>query len=114
MIVTNISSGWGFNFIISLTWPALLDAFGPQGAFAWYAGWNIFATVYTYFLLPETKGLTLEELDDVFSVGNRAHARYYTEKIPYYTGKLMRRDQEPYPDLYQAQVDRREKEQNVG
>ena len=46
---------WGFNFIISFTWPALLQAFTPQGAFSWYAGWNLFATVYTYFLLPETK-----------------------------------------------------------
>ena len=46
---------WGFNFIISFTWPALLQAFTPQGAFSWYAAWNIFATVYTYFLLPETK-----------------------------------------------------------
>jgi MFS family permease len=26
---------WGFNFIISFTWPALLDAFGPTGAFGW-------------------------------------------------------------------------------
>lgn len=46
---------WGFNFILSLTWPALQDAFGPQGAFGWYAGWNIFGWVYCYFLLPETK-----------------------------------------------------------
>lgn len=45
----------GFNFILSFTWPALLDAFGPQGAFGWYAAWNVFATFYTYFLLPETK-----------------------------------------------------------
>jgi hypothetical protein len=46
---------WGFNFIISFTWPALLDAFGPTGAFGWYAAWNAAATVYCYFLLPETK-----------------------------------------------------------
>lgn len=46
---------WGFNFILSLTWPALLEAFGPQGAFGWYAGWNFFGWVYCYFLLPETK-----------------------------------------------------------
>lgn len=26
---------WGFNFIISFTWPGLLGAFGPQGAFGW-------------------------------------------------------------------------------
>jgi sugar porter (SP) family MFS transporter len=46
---------WGFNFILSLTWPALLEAFGPQGAFGYYAAWNLFGWVYCYFLLPETK-----------------------------------------------------------
>nr|POF15347.1 d-xylose-proton symporter [Quercus suber] len=26
---------WGFNFILSLTWPPLVEAFTPTGAFAW-------------------------------------------------------------------------------
>jgi hypothetical protein len=30
---------WGFNFILSFTWPLLLKAFKPQGAFGWYAAW---------------------------------------------------------------------------
>lgn len=37
--------------------------------------------MYTYFLLPETKSLTLEELDAVFSVSNRKHASYYWNKV---------------------------------
>ena len=48
---------WGFNFIISLTWPSLQVAFTPTGAFCWYAAWNLFGWVYAYFLLPETKVL---------------------------------------------------------
>jgi hypothetical protein len=52
----------GFNFILSLTWPALVAAFTPTGAFGWYAAWNLFGWVFCYFLLPETKNLTLEEL----------------------------------------------------
>lgn len=46
---------WGFNFILSLTWPPLVRAFTPTGAFAWYAAWNFVGWVYCYFLLPETK-----------------------------------------------------------
>lgn len=46
---------WGFNFILSLTWPALVEAFQPQGAFGWYAGWNFVGWIYCYFFLPETK-----------------------------------------------------------
>ena len=29
---------WGWNFIVALTFPRLLGAFKPQGAFSWYAG----------------------------------------------------------------------------
>ncbi|CAI6332879.1 unnamed protein product [Periconia digitata] len=93
---------WGFNFLLSLTWPPLLRAFGPQGAFGWYAAWNFFGWIYTYFLLPETKNLTLEELDTVFNVGNREHASYYQKKFPWYLQKkVMRKDIAPMPALYE-------------
>jgi len=93
---------WGFNFIIAFSWPALRTAFTPTGAFCWYAAWNLFGTVYCYFLLPETKALTLEELDTVFNVGNREHAKYYTEKLPWYVGKyIMRRDMMPMAPMYE-------------
>jgi MFS family permease len=93
---------WGFNFIIAFSWPALRTAFTPTGAFCWYACWNIFGTIYCYFLLPETKALTLEELDTVFNVGNREHAKYYTEKLPWYVGKyIMRRDMIPIAPMYE-------------
>jgi hypothetical protein len=75
---------WGFNFILSLTWPALVEAFSKQGAFGWYAAWNFFGWVYCYFLLPETKNLTLEELDTVFDVGKKDFANYYRAKLPWY------------------------------
>lgn len=91
---------WGFNFILSLTWPALVEAFTPTGAFCWYAAWNLFGWVYAYFFLPETvsprltsckeltltrlqKNLTLEELDTVFNVGNRQISKYYAQKLPW-------------------------------
>lgn len=93
---------WGFNFILSLTWPPLMRAFSPQGAFSWYAAWNIFGWIYCYFLLPETKGLTLEELDSVFDVGNREFFRYYREKAPWYFQKhILRKDVPPAEPLYQ-------------
>ncbi len=28
---------WFFNMVLSITWPALVEAFSPQGAFSWYA-----------------------------------------------------------------------------
>lgn len=92
---------WGFNFILSLTWPALVEAFTPQGAFGWYAAWNFFGWVYCYFLLPETKNLTLEELDTVFDVGNRQFAGHYSAKLPwYFQTKVLRKDLPQVEPLY--------------
>jgi sugar porter (SP) family MFS transporter len=92
---------WGFNFIISFTWPSLQTSFGDTGAFCWYAAWNIFGWVFAYFLLPETKNLTLEELDNVFSMTNRQHSQYYTQKLPWYLKKyILRKDVDHFPDLY--------------
>ncbi|KAL8404796.1 hypothetical protein RB594_009607 [Gaeumannomyces avenae] len=93
---------WGFNFIISFTWLRLVDAFSPVGAFCWYAGWNLFGWVFAYFLLPETKNLTLEELDNVFGVSNRDHGKYYMDKLPWYLRKhVLRQDVDHFPPLYQ-------------
>ncbi|CAO1630928.1 unnamed protein product [Sympodiomycopsis kandeliae] len=78
-----VSVCWFFNGILSLTFPALMEALTPTGAFGFYAAWNFFGWAYTYFLLPETKQLSLEELDEVFALSNREHARYYLRKLPY-------------------------------
>jgi len=93
---------WGFNFILSLTWPALEAAFTPTGAFFWYAAWNFFGFVYAYFFLPETKALTLEELDTVFDVGNRQFSAYYRKKLPWYLKKhILRQNVAPMEPLFE-------------
>ncbi|CDO94392.1 unnamed protein product [Kluyveromyces dobzhanskii CBS 2104] len=67
---------WGFNFILSLTWPSMLRAFKAQGAFGFYAAWNVIGWLLVYFLMPETKQLTLEELDEVFDVPLGVRAKH--------------------------------------
>ncbi|KAI7341120.1 putative MFS myo-inositol transporter [Hortaea werneckii] len=59
---------WGFNFILSFSWPPLVEAFTPQGAFGWYAAWCAILWCLVLLFFPETKELTLEELDAVFNV----------------------------------------------
>lgn len=54
---------WLFNFVVALTFPRLLDAFTPMGAFFWYAAWNMFGWLIILLFVPETKSLSLEELD---------------------------------------------------
>ncbi|KAL8846464.1 MAG: hypothetical protein Q9221_008448 [Calogaya cf. arnoldii] len=92
---------WGFNFILSLTWPALEAAFTTTGAFGFYAFWNFFGWAFAYFCLPETKERTLEELDTVFSVRTRDHARYYLDMLPWYMKKyVLRKDVEQRKPLH--------------
>src|ERR1700731_2304693 len=52
---------WFFNFVLAITWPSLLQAFTPTGAFCWYASWNIIGFFGVLFFVPETKSKTLEE-----------------------------------------------------
>lgn len=59
---------WFFNFVLTITWFRMKEAFTTQGAFGWYAGWCVILWLLVLFFVPETKGLTLEELDSVFSV----------------------------------------------
>ncbi|GAA5926394.1 sugar porter family MFS transporter [Sporobolomyces koalae] len=92
---------WSFNFILALTFPRLLGAFRPQGAFSWYAGWNVIGTVLVWLFMPETKALTLEELDQVFSVPTKKHASYHIRQLPYnFKRYILRQNVGPKEELY--------------
>jgi MFS family permease len=95
---------WFFNFVLSVTWPSLLQAFKPQGAFSWYACWNIIGFIGVLLFVPETKAKTLEELDQVFSIPTRAHAAWGLKQIPYFFGRyILRRDIQP-PRLVEREI----------
>lgn len=71
--------------VLSLTWPSMLDAMGPTGAFGFYTGLNVLAFFMILVFVPETKQRTLEELDQVFSVPTSKHISYQlTEAVPYF------------------------------
>ncbi|TFY64940.1 hypothetical protein EVG20_g5772 [Dentipellis fragilis] len=93
---------WFFNFIVAITFPRLLGAFTPQGAFGWYAAWNIVGFIIILLFVPETKALSLEELDQVFSVPTHTHAAYQLKALPHNIKKyFFRMKVDPLPPLYQ-------------
>lgn len=80
---------WFFNFILAVTWPSMLTAFKPQGAFGWYAGWNVIGFFLVLLFVPETKEKTLEELDEVFDVSLRRQAAYGLKQVPYFFKRFV-------------------------
>ncbi|WP_339105518.1 sugar porter family MFS transporter [Haloterrigena salinisoli] len=54
---------WAANLIVSLTFLRLVDVFGQSGTFWLYGVLTLFALVFCYQLVPETKGRSLEEIE---------------------------------------------------
>lgn len=62
--------------VLSITFPRMLAALTPTGAFGLYAGFNIIALVMIFLFVPETKQRTLEELDYIFAIPQRTFMRH--------------------------------------
>ncbi len=67
---------WLFNFMLAITFPSFQVAFTNAGAFGYYAAWCLVGWFMIFFLVYETKGLTLEQLDARFSIPTKTHARW--------------------------------------
>ena len=57
-------SNWGFNLVVTITFLGLIDLFGRTGTFLLYAVLTLVALVFTAVLVPETKGRSLEDIED--------------------------------------------------
>ncbi|KAI9709037.1 MAG: hypothetical protein M1812_007793 [Candelaria pacifica] len=87
--------------VLSISFPRILAVFTPTGAFGFYAGLNIVALVLIFLFVPETKQRTLEELDYVFAVPTRTHARYQvTKALPFWFKKYIFRRNVVLEPLY--------------
>ncbi|KAE8146560.1 galactose-proton symport [Aspergillus avenaceus] len=88
--------------VLSITFPRMLSVMTVAGAFGFYAGLNVTAFVMIFFLLPETKQRTLEELDYVFAVPTRMHSSYQVKKVlPYWFNRYVLRRKVTLEPLYQ-------------
>jgi MFS transporter, SP family, sugar:H+ symporter len=54
---------WGANFLVSQTFPIMLDGWGPGPVFLGYAAIGVGAFVFVRAVVPETKGRSLEEIE---------------------------------------------------
>ncbi|MEO9476219.1 MAG: sugar porter family MFS transporter [Cyclobacteriaceae bacterium] len=55
---------WVFAALITLFGSLLINAFEPWVAFAFFGGFMILQLLYVHFMMPETKGKSLEQLEE--------------------------------------------------
>lgn len=56
-------ANWIGNFVVGATFLTLLNKFGDANTFWLYAGLNLLFFVFTVWLIPETRGVTLEQIE---------------------------------------------------
>jgi MFS transporter, SP family, galactose:H+ symporter len=60
---------WGSNLVVSLTFLTLLQVMGPSRTFWLYGLLAVVAWIFSYYLVPETKGRTLEDIEAFWRAG---------------------------------------------
>jgi sugar porter (SP) family MFS transporter len=63
---------WGSNLLVSLTFLTLLQMMGPTSTFWLYGLFAVAAWIFSYRQVPETKGKTLEEIEEFWRAGKHA------------------------------------------
>ncbi|KAL4771834.1 hypothetical protein BDW60DRAFT_222792 [Aspergillus nidulans var. acristatus] len=95
-----------FAGVLSLTFPRMKTVMTPTGAFGFYAGLNLIAWVMIFCFVRETKQLTLEELDQVFSVPTKEFLKHETTVwLPYFIRRHVFRQNIPKPPAIIASAD---------
>ncbi|XP_034951565.1 facilitated trehalose transporter Tret1-2 homolog [Chelonus insularis] len=69
-----------FSFITVKSYPDMLNSMGKHGVFLFYALASLAGTIFVIFCLPETKGKTLHEIDELFSKKRRFTLQIQEEK----------------------------------
>lgn len=60
---TAAATNWVFNLLVSMTFLTLVELIGPKWTFWLYGGFAVAAWIFSYIVVPETKGRTLEEIE---------------------------------------------------
>ena len=59
---------WLWNFLLSFFSPRIANDIGPLILLIFF-GMLVFGYIYVYLFIPETKGLSLEEVDEMYRSG---------------------------------------------
>src|SRR5213595_2347342 len=70
---TAATFNWASNLIVSLTFLTLVEKLGAGSTFFLYALASVASWLFAYYLVPETKGRTLEQIEAFWRARHRAH-----------------------------------------
>jgi sugar porter (SP) family MFS transporter len=62
---------WASNLLVTATFLKLVQWIGADGTFSLYMIFSFLSLIFVYFLVPETKGISLEEIEANLFSGNR-------------------------------------------
>ncbi|KAJ3723543.1 general substrate transporter [Lentinula guzmanii] len=93
-IALGSATNWVWNFLLSFFAPKIAADIGPLILLIFF-GMLVVAFIYVFFFIPETKGLTLEEVDEMYrsgvkpwsstswtpTLGQRAHEKAIAHEI---------------------------------
>ncbi|OYD08783.1 D-xylose transporter XylE [Paludifilum halophilum] len=69
-----VAAQWGANFFISSTYPSMMEV--SEGlTYAFYGGISVLSALFVWKLVPETKGKSLEELEELWAQENKDRRR---------------------------------------
>jgi len=70
-ITISTATNWVMNLIVAVTFLKLISALGQVNTFGLYALLNLICIVLIWFLVPETKGVTLEKIQENLFAGKK-------------------------------------------
>ena len=68
-------TNWFFNFLVSLTFLPLIDLLSQTGAFWFYGAIGLVTLWFCWKFVPETKGRSLEQINEIFETRAKASKR---------------------------------------
>ncbi len=71
-VAISVSALWIASFLLTFTFPALREGLGSSGTFWLYAAICVAGFAFVYLRVPETKGKTLEQIEEELSRPARA------------------------------------------
>ncbi|KAE8406241.1 hypothetical protein BDV37DRAFT_292457 [Aspergillus pseudonomiae] len=83
------ASQWFFNFVVAKSTPTMFATLGKNGygAYFVYGSFCFVMVIYTWFFVPETKGLSLEFMDELFERDTVRGQFIPTRDVHYLAGK---------------------------